>query len=165
MDLRTLLLVAHIGAGCAGLLLGAAALLAPKRRGWHVRSGLAYQAVVAVMTGSALVLAATAATTPWGLVVIAVATETAALAGWVVARRRRPGWLPLHISLMAGSYVSFVTAALMVNWSSPLAWVLPTLIGSPVIAAVARRAGRRGRGTRPAPAEPAGAVGGAPTAS
>lgn len=142
MDVRALLLVAHVGAGCVGLLIGAAALLARRRRGWHVGLGRTYQAVVALMTSTAVVLAATADTTPWGLVVIAVATEAAAVTGWVVARRRRPGWLPLHLSFMAGSYVSFLTAALMVNWSSPLAWVLPTLVGSPLIAWAARRAGR-----------------------
>jgi len=150
MDLRALLLAAHVSAGCAGLLVGAAALLARKRRGWHVRLGLTYQVVVALMTSTAVVLAATAAVTPWGLVVIAVATEVAAVAGWVVARRRRPGWLPLHVSLTAGSYVSFVTAALMVNWSSPMAWVLPTLVGSPLIARVARRSARHAPGSRPA---------------
>jgi hypothetical protein len=148
MELRALLLIVHISAGCAGLLIGAAALAARERRRWHVRFGLAYQAVVAVMTTTAVALAATAAVTPWGLAVIAVATEGAAVTGWVVARRRRPGWLPLHISLMAGSYVSFVTAALVVNWSSPLAWVLPTLIGSPLIARAARRSGRRAPGAR-----------------
>ena len=150
MDVHALLLAAHVGAGCAGLLIGAATLLARRRRGWHVRLGRAYQGAVALMTSTALVLAGTAVTTPWGLVVIAVATEAAALAGWVVARRRRPGWLPLHISLTAGSYVSFVTAASMVNWSSPLAWVLPTLIGSPLIAWAARRARTRGPASRPA---------------
>jgi hypothetical protein len=150
MDPRSLLLAAHVSAGFVGLLVGAAALLARERRRWHVRWGLAYQAVVALMTSSAVVLAATAAATPWGLVVIAVATEAAAVTGWVVARRRRPGWLPLHVSLVAGSYVSFVTAALVVNWSSPLAWVLPTLIGSPLIARVARRSARRAPGLRPA---------------
>lgn len=154
MDPRELLLVAHVAAGCAGLLVGGLALASPRRRRWHRRLGVAYQALVAVMATSALALAATADTTPWGLVVIALATQAAALTGWVVARRRRPGWLPLHVSLMAGSYVSFVTAALLVNWSSPWAWVLPTLIGSPTIAAAARRAARRGpgrtSGTRPA---------------
>lgn len=143
MDAHALLLGTHIAAGCTGLVVGAAALAVPKRRGWHVRCGRAYQVVVAVMTSSAVVLAVTAPRTLWGLLVIAVATETAALAGWVVARRRRPGWLPVHVSLVAGSYVSFVTAALVVNWSSPLAWVVPTLVGSPAIAWAARRAGRR----------------------
>jgi hypothetical protein len=143
MDAHAVLLATHVTAGCAGLLVGAVALAAPKRRGWHVRFGLAYQVVVAVMTSSAAVLAVTAPQIRWGLLVIAVVTEAAALAGWVGARRRRPGWLPIHVSLAAGSYVSFVTAALVVNWSSPLAWIVPTLVGSPAIAWTARRAGRR----------------------
>ena len=151
MDAHALLLAAHVGAGCAGLLVGAVTLLVPKRRGWHPRLGIAYQAVVAVMTTSAVVLAVTATPTRWGLLVIAVATEAAAIAGWVVARRRRAGWLPLHVSFTAGSYVSFVTAALVVNWSSPLAWVLPTLIGSPLIAWVSSRARHRGAGARRVP--------------
>ncbi|PRY12151.1 hypothetical protein [Kineococcus rhizosphaerae] len=149
MDAHAVLLGTHVAAGCTGLLVGAAALAVPKRRGWHVRCGLAYQVVVAVMTSTAAVLAVTAPQVRWGLLVIAVATEAAASAGWVVARRRRPGWLPAHVSLVAGSYVSFTTAALVVNWSSPLAWIVPTLVGSPAIAWAAGRAGRRGR---PAPA-------------
>lgn len=151
MDVRALLLVVHVGAGCTGLLVGAAAALVRRRRSWHVPVGRAYQAVVALMTSSAVVLAATAVVTPWGLVVIAVATEAAAVTGWVVARRRRPGWLPVHVSFILGSYVSFVTAALMTNWSSPLAWVLPTLIGSPLIAWAARRSARVGQGPALAP--------------
>ncbi|WP_380171687.1 DUF2306 domain-containing protein [Kineococcus sp. DHX-1] len=144
MDAHAVLLATHIAAGCAGLFIGAAALLAPKRRGWHARAGLAYQVAVAVMTSTAVLLSLTAPAVRWGLLLIAVATEAAAVAGWVVARRRRPGWLPVHVSLVAGSYVSFVTAALLVNWPSPLAWVLPTLVGSPLIAWTARRVGRAG---------------------
>jgi len=151
MDVRGLVLVAHVGAGCAGLLVGALALAVRKRPGRHVRAGVAYQVVVALMTTTAVALAVTATPTRWGLLVVAVATEAAAAVGWVVARRRRPGWLPLHVSFAAGSYVSFTTAALMVNWSSPLAWVLPTLVGSPLIARTARRAGRLEAGRSPAP--------------
>ncbi|MEZ0163254.1 hypothetical protein AB2L27_00575 [Kineococcus sp. LSe6-4] len=142
MDAYAVLLATHIAAGCTGLLVGALTLAVRKRRGWHTRCGLAYQGIVAVMRSSAVALALTAPRVLWGLLVIAVTTETAALAGWVVARRRRPGWLPVHISLTAGSYVSFVTAALVVNWSSPLAWVVPTLVGSPLIGWATRRAGR-----------------------
>jgi len=46
---------------------------------------------------------------------------------------------------MAGSYVSLVTALLVVNWSSPLAWILPTVIGTPLIARSAARADRHVR--------------------
>ena len=139
---HSVVLGAHIAAGTAGLVIGPIAMIAPKRRGRHIRAGLAYQVVVALLTATALVLVAFAPGRLWGFVLIAVATECAAVAGWIVQRRRRPGWLPRHVGLMAGSYVSFVTALLVVNWPSPLAWILPTVIGTPLIARTAARAGR-----------------------
>ena len=138
--LHTVLLGAHVAAGTVGLLLGPLALAAAKRPGWHPRLGVAYQGAVGVLTLSALGLAALAPARLWGLGVVATATEIAALAGWAVQRRHAPGWLAAHVRLMCGSYVSFVTAALVVNWASPLAWVLPTAIGTPLIALAVRRA-------------------------
>lgn len=151
--LHMILLGVHITAGTVGLLLGPVALRAPKQAGWHPRVGLAYQGVVAGMTTTALGLVALAPGRLWGLGLIAAATEAAALAGWRVRRRHAPGWLPRHIRLMCGSYLSFVTAALVVNWASPLAWVLPTLIGTPLINRAVTRADRAdsppGTATRP----------------
>jgi hypothetical protein len=79
----------------------------------------------------------------WWLGLIAVATAAAALTGRELARRRPPGWLPWHLSLMCGSYISLVTALLVVNlgFASPLAWILPSVLGSPLIAIRAARAG------------------------
>lgn len=137
---HTVLLGVHITAGTIGLLLGPLALAVPKRAGWHPRLGVAYQGAVAVMTASTLGLAALAPGRLWWLGLIAVATEAAALAGWAVRRRHSSGWLGWHIRLMCGSYLSFVTAALVVNWASPLAWVLPTAVGTPLIIRAVQRA-------------------------
>lgn len=131
--LHDVLLLVHITTGVLGLLVGPVSMRAPKRRGLHTRSGVAYQVLVAGMTWSALGLWAYDPARLWVLALIAVATQAAAAAGWVVRRRARPGWLPVHVQLMAGSYISFVTAALMTNWDSPLAAVLPTVVGSPLI--------------------------------
>lgn len=67
---------------------------------------------------------------------IAAATWAAALGGWWAARRRPPGWVTLHLNLMCGSYISFVTALLVVNlgFGSLIAWIAPTLVGAPLIA-------------------------------
>jgi hypothetical protein len=138
--LHHLLLSVHVGAGTAGLVLGPLAMAARNRWGRHTRLGLAYQAAVALMTSTALALVALAPARLWWLAPVALATEAAAVAGWMVRRRHAAGWLPRHVRLMAGSYVSFVTAALVVNWSSPLAWILPTLIGTPLIEVAAKRA-------------------------
>ena len=138
--MHSFFLVPHIVAGSVGLLIGPLAIAMPKRSPWHPRVGLAYQVAVGLLAVSAIRLVALAPGRLWGLGLIAVATEIAALAGLLVRRRRASGWLPQHVGLMCGSYVSFVTAFLVVNWSSPLAWVLPTLIGTPLIARAAGRA-------------------------
>lgn len=135
--MRSYVLQLHILAGAVGLTLGPVAV-ALRRTARHRALGRAYQGLVAVMASTALVLAAGDPGSLWGLAVIAAATQVAALAGWLVARRRRPGWGPVHVRLMCGSYLSFVTAALVTAWSSPLAWILPTALGSPVIAALAK---------------------------
>ena len=109
---HTILLGVHITAGTTGLLLGPLAL-----------------GLVALSPGRL-----------WWLGLVAVATEAAALAGWAVRRRHPSGWLGWHIRLMCGSYLSFVTAALVVNWASPLAWVLPTAVGTPLIIRAVERA-------------------------
>lgn len=140
--LHSVLLVMHVAAGTIGLLLGPLALAAPKGPGWHRRLGLAYQGAVAGLTVTALGLVALSPGRLWWLGVIAAVTEVAALSGWQVRRRHAPGWLGRHVRLMCGSYLSFVTAALVVNWASPLAWVLPTLIGTPLINTAVRRATR-----------------------
>ncbi len=140
--LRTVVLAVHVAAGGAGLVLGPLAMGAAKAPGRHTRAGTAYQAAVAVVAASAVALATLAWARLSTLAVIAVATEAAALAGWWLARRRPAGWLPWHVRLVCGSYVSLVTALLVVNWSSPLAWVAPTIVGSPLIAVAAHRASK-----------------------
>jgi len=138
---RIVLLVVHVASGGIGLVLGPLAMVAPKRRGRHTRIGMAYQWATAGLCASAVGLAVFRPAL-WWLGLIAVATEAAALGGLWVKRHRRPGWLPLHISLMCSSYVSFVTAFLVVNtglahWP---AWIAPTVVASPLIARAAARA-------------------------
>jgi hypothetical protein len=133
--MRTILLIIHISSGSLALGTGPVAMLVPKRPGLHPRLGIAYQVLTGLLCVSAIGLAAL---TPavWWLGVIAVATWAAALAGWQVRRKRCRAWLPLHISFMCGSYISLTTALLVVNLGlgDPAAWILPTIIGTPLIA-------------------------------
>jgi len=131
----TALLIIHISSGGLALLAGPVAMLVPKRHGWHTRLGTGYVALVGALSASAVGLAALRPAL-WWLGVIAGATLAAVLAGRELRRRRPPGWLPLHVSLMCGSYTSLTTALLVVNlgFGSVLAWALPTVVGSPLIA-------------------------------
>jgi len=139
MDVHTALLVPHVVAGVLGLLLGPVVMALPKRRDRHGLAGRVYVPVTVVMTTTALGLFALAPGRLWGLATIAAATLVTALAGASLARRRPPGWLPAHIRLMSASYLSFLTAFLLTQWSSPLAWVLPTVVGTPLIALAVHR--------------------------
>ena len=96
--------------------------------------------LVGLLSASAIGLAAMKPSL-WWLGVIAGATLAAVLAGRELRRRHPPGWLPLHISLMCGSYVSLTTALLVVNLGlgSVYAWILPTVIGTPLISLRAYR--------------------------
>jgi hypothetical protein len=147
---RTIFLVIHISSGSLALLTGPVAMTLPKRPGWHPRLGIGYQVLIGLLCTSAIGLAVL---TPslWWLGIIAVATWAAALAGWQVRRRHRPGWLPWHISFMCGSYISLTTALLVVNLGTgaPIAWILPTAIGSPLIAYKAAKAATSAAGREP----------------
>jgi hypothetical protein len=132
-------LIVHVAAGVMGLVLGPVAMRAPKRRGRHTSVGAAYQGAVAVLCSTSVLLALYDWAALWWLALIGVATQAAALAGVRVRRRRRPGWVQAHIGLMCGSYISFVTAFLVTRFDSPLSWLLPTVVGSPLIGLAIRR--------------------------
>jgi hypothetical protein len=152
----TALIVAHVAAGALGLLAGPLAMAATHRGARHRAAGWAYQACCLVLCTSALLLVARDPGL-WGFAVIAVLTQLAAAGAVLVRRLRRPGWLPLHVQLALGSYVSFVTA-FVVQTAGGLWWVLPVAVGSAATSVVtARVAASTGRTAAPAGPGAAGA--------
>ena len=146
MTLSRLVLVVHIAAGMLGLILGPIAMTARKRPGLHTRAGKLYHWVMLVVCVSAALLAVLSWERNWWFLPIAAGSYGVALVGYVAAKRRWPGWLRVHLTGQGGSYIAMITALLVVNWrtftgtpgrSSPWAWALPTLVGSPIIAWVA----------------------------
>ena len=148
MTLTSAILTVHIALGAVGLILGAIALLARKRRGRHTIVGEGYHWIMLSVCVTATLLAILDWQRLWWFVYIATGSYALALLGYVAAKRRWPGWLRVHITGQGGSYISMVTAVLVVNWqrltgdsglTSPWAWILPTVIGSPIIAWVQRQ--------------------------
>lgn len=129
-------LTVHIIAGTTGLALGPL-LLIPR---WYRRLGGAYQIAIVALTVTALVLVALDPSRLWWLAPIAVVTQVAAATGWFLTRR--DGRSPMATRLLGGSYVSLVTALLVVSWGGPLAWVLPTVIGVVLVETAAARTPR-----------------------
>lgn len=129
-------LALHVAAGSTGLVLGPVAMFSAKRRGRHTQAGTVYYWAFVVLFVSALALAALNWEQVWWLAPIGAGSYAFALSGYLAARRRRPGWLSAHVTGQGGSYIAMVTALLVVNLgaASPLAWIAPTVIGSPLIA-------------------------------
>lgn len=138
------LLGVHVAAGAVALALGPLALVV---RGWRRALAVGYQVAVAILTTTALGLVATDPARLWWLVPFAVGTEAAVIVGWWLARGRPGRVTPWRVRLMGGSYVSLITALLVVSWgSNVLAWVLPTILGVVIVETVAARAGRTKEG-------------------
>ena len=135
---HTVVLLVHITAGVSGLLLGVPAVRAAVD-GRRTSVTTAYGVAVTVLAATAISLAAMDWTGLWPFAVLAAGTEAAVLgAAWVVRQRYRC-WLAWHVRLLCGSYVSLVTALLVVSWGSWVAWVLPIVIGSALVERAAAR--------------------------
>lgn len=165
MTLSEFVVLLHVIAGGGGLLLAAPVLVAPKRRGLHTLLGRAFAGCVAVICATTFVLVAADPAGLAGLGVLGVLTGLWAGGGvWFArAKPRVPGgWYRWHLQLMCSAVIAFVTAFLVqVTDGSLVAWVAPTLVGSPLIA---RRAARATAPARPAAAAAGPRPGGPPAA-
>lgn len=128
----------HVAAGAVGLLIMPAVLLVRKRRrGWHGWLGRGLATLALIVAGSALWLVAQRPSELIGLGVLGILTGLWAGGGWWIAWRRPRlpgGWLRWHIPLMGSASIAFVTAFAVQVFDGHLAsWLLPTLVGSPLI--------------------------------
>jgi hypothetical protein len=141
MSAHTVALTIHVACGSTGLVLGPVAMLSGKRRGTHTRFGEAYHWVFLVLFFSAVALAVLNWDQVWWLAFVGAFSYGLALLGYLAAKRRWKGWLRAHVAGQGGSYIAMVTALFVVNTGGAyaLAWVLPTLIGTPIIRRVSNQ--------------------------
>jgi hypothetical protein len=138
----------HIIAGTIGLVIGPISGFAKKRKGLHTRVGFAYLIAMSILCLSACALAILNWKQSWWFLFVAAFSFSFALKGYLAAKRRGPSWMRSHISGMLGSYIAMTTALLVVNASkipgygtlpTVLWWILPTIIGTPLIVSVTKR--------------------------
>jgi GNAT superfamily N-acetyltransferase len=129
-------LAAHILAGAASLVLGAAALAVERPPTYRSRTGMGYVWAVAAVAITAVALVALDEWQLWWLVPLAVLALSLALAGFLAPARRRGPWIRLYAHGQGGAYVALVTALLVVSLpgaAAAAAWIAPTLVGVPLI--------------------------------
>jgi hypothetical protein len=149
-------LVIHISAGLVCVISGATALLSPKQRGRHPRSGEIYYWGLAVVFVTATCLALMRWAESGYLFFLGSAAFGAASIGYAARKRHWKGWLTAHIVGMSLSYIVLLTAFYVDNgpklplWDRlpTLAfWIGPSVIGLPLVVRTLRRRRRLGPGS------------------
>jgi hypothetical protein len=146
----------HVIGGMTGIVAGIVASFSRKRRGRHPAAGRVFLGGLAVVAASAVTMALIRGREDLHLLVIALVAATFGLLGWQARKRRRPGWRRWHGIGMGGAFITLVTGFYVDNgarlpvWNllpSWTYWVLPSLIGIPLIWwAVRRNTARRPTG-------------------
>jgi 1,4-dihydroxy-2-naphthoate octaprenyltransferase len=143
-------LVIHVLAGVTAVTTGAIAALARKGSPRHIRAGRWFYRAITVVFATAAILAAMRWRQDYRLLIIGAVAFTAATIGYWQRRRHRLGDTG-HIAGMGIGYIAMLTAFYVDNgphlplWDRlpPLAfWLLPSVIGAPVIARAVLRARR-----------------------
>jgi hypothetical protein len=151
-------LACHVAAALTCVVTGALAATAPKRSGRHPRAGIVYFWSLAVVFASSTTMAALRFSQDWHLLLIGTAAFGAGSLGYLARRRGGPDWLRVHIPAMGGSCIALFTGFYVDNGPSlPLwnrlphiaYWVLPSLIGIPLILRALGRRGLVGTGRAP----------------
>ena len=136
LDLHDSLLALHVIAGSLGLILGPVAVWAGTQGELEGGAGSAYHWSVLAVCLTACGLVALDFRALWWLLLLAGLSYALALLGFLAPRRRWRGWVRAYARGQGGSYVALVTALLVVSvegTASVAAWVLPTLVGHPLI--------------------------------
>jgi hypothetical protein len=146
-------LAVHVLAGLTAVITGAVAALVRKGSPRHIQTGRWYYRAITVVFATATVLAAMRWRQDYYLFIIGVVAFAASTIGFLHRRRHRRGDTG-HIVGMGLAYVAMLTAFYVDNgphlplWDRLPAlsfWLLPSVIGAPIIArAVIHARARRG---------------------
>ncbi len=143
-------LAVHVIAGLTAVVTGAAAALTRKGSRRHIRAGRCYYSAISVVFATATALAVMRWRQDYYLFIIGSIAFTAATIGYLHRRWHRPGDAG-HIAGMGIAYVAMLTAFYVDNGPRlPLwdhlptfaFWLLPSAIGTPIIARAIVRARR-----------------------
>ncbi|MCS7484582.1 hypothetical protein ACFFQW_46165 [Umezawaea endophytica] len=138
----------HVLAGTVCVIAGATAAFFRKRRGPHPRAGRVYYLSFIVVFVSLATLSVLRWPANTHLLIIGTIAFAAAAVGVLARRRRGWNWPRVHGAFMGVSYIGLLTGFYVDNgpnlplWRElPPAsfWVLPTIVGVPVVLIALRR--------------------------
>lgn len=137
------IIAVHVAAGVVCVVAGIVAMLSAKKPGRHPRAGTVYLRALLVVFATMMVVVVVRWPADNALGLLGTFALGAAFVGRRARRRARPGWECVHVPGMGLSYVALLTAFYVDNgphlplWNrlpSYAFWVLPSLVGMPIIA-------------------------------
>lgn len=137
-----LILVCHVTAGLAAVVMGLVAMFSAKAPGRHPSAGIWYYRSVVVVFCTMSALSAMRWSEDYHLFILGGLALAAAVVGRRVAPSRPSGRVRVHVIAMGLSYILLLTAFYVDNgpnlpgWRllpSVAFWVLPILVGAPLI--------------------------------
>lgn len=155
------LVAVHLAAGLVATSAGAVAMLSRKRAGRHPQAGTIYYWALSIVFITMSVLAISRWAEDYDLFILGGLSFAAAMVGRTARRRLWSSWALIHASGMGASYILMITAFYVDNGPNlPLwrylptlaFWVLPSLVGLPILFNVLLRHPL----TRPTERRPAG---------
>ena len=132
----------HVAAGLTAVIAGAMAMVSGKLSGGYPRAGTVYYWALAVVFVTMSALAFSRWSEDYHLFILGLLSFVAATIGRTARRKLLPSWPRIHMTGMGTSYILMITAFYVDNGSNlplwrelpPLAfWILPTLIGAPIL--------------------------------
>lgn len=145
-------LALHILSGLTAVIAGVLAATARKQPGRHPRAGRVYLWALGGTFATATITAIIRSHEDAHLFAIAVIAFSLGLYGYRARRQHSPGWPPHHATGMGGSYIALLTGFYVDNGPFlPLwdrlphitYWLLPGLIGAPLISTCPKFVGPR----------------------
>jgi hypothetical protein len=132
----------HVGAGLVCVIAGVVAMLSRKAHGRHPQAGTVYYWSLCVVFVTMTSLAIFRWAEDYHLFVLGGLSFAVATIGRMARRQLWSGWARIHMTGMGASYILLVTAFYVDNGPSlplwrelpPTAfWIMPTLIGAPIL--------------------------------
>jgi hypothetical protein len=136
------LVAVHLVAGLLAVITGAVAMLSQKQVGRHPQAGTVFYWALTTIFVTMSILAISRWAEDYDLFILGGLSFIAATIGRTARRKPWPSWARIHATGMGASYILMITAFYVDNgpnlplWRylpSTAFWVLPSLIGVPVL--------------------------------
>ncbi|MGE7975629.1 DUF2306 domain-containing protein [Bacillus cereus] len=143
-----MILFIHILVGVICLIAGLAAMLTPKKMRLHKKLGEIYHFSFIIVLITTIGMAIIHWESSSHLLYIGFISYSLALIGYLAGKFKCKNWIAIHIGSVLGSYIAILTAVLVVNvnrlpvlnnYNPLIFWLLPTIIGSPIIYIIRRK--------------------------